>query len=150
MFGYFRTRRKFFSRKFHQANIEFIASRYNFLVNEIDLNSYAKPTFLRHQEIVLDFFAFTRFDDAAKGFIKQEIASMVTSQLRFKLILLEVIEILTKKKVEIPSYYLLANLIVSQINLHKREMMESIEANFSQRCPVGKLVAMEINLCIEQ
>jgi len=125
--GYFKARRKFFSRQFHQADIEFVAGQIGLNHNEILLRSYSKETCSRQQRLILHHFGCSAFDAAAKAFATTEIALMVRVQFRPKLVLLEIIDLLITKKITLPSYALLAGLIVSAINHYQRELSQIID-----------------------
>jgi hypothetical protein len=130
--GYFKARRKFFARQFHQADIEFVAAQIGLDPSEISPKSYSKVTYLRHQQLILRYFGCSAFDDAAKAFTVKEIAIMVRVQFRPKLVLLEVIELLTNKKTALPSYNSLADLVVSAINSYQRELGQIINARLTE------------------
>ena len=132
MAGYFKARRKFFARQFHQADIEFVAGQIGLDSSEVLLKAYSKVTYLRHQRLILRYFGCSAFDEAAKSFAANEIALMVRVQFRPKLVLLEIIELLTTKKIALPSYSVLANLIVAAINHYQREMGQIIDARLTK------------------
>jgi TnpA family transposase len=131
MWGYFKATRKFFSRNFHQKDIQFVAGRLGLPTNQIKLADYDKVSYLRHKKIILDCFGFKEFDKEAERAVSKEINAMVRSQLRPRLMMLKVLEILKRNKVELPSYNLLTNLIVTEINRHKRELTKIIESHLT-------------------
>lgn len=131
MAGYFRARRKFFGKQFRTADVEFVAARLGYESSEIDLASLAKQTYTRQQQQILAFFGYRKFDVEAQALCSREIAVMVRSQLRPKLILLEVIQLLARHKVALPSYNVLANLIADEIIVIKETSSESL-TNISQ------------------
>src|SRR5262249_48605457 len=88
--GYFRSRRKFFGKQFRPADVDFVATRLGLPMPEIDLASLAKQTYTRHQKQILEFFGYRKFDAQAYALATREIAALVRSQLRPKLILLEI------------------------------------------------------------
>ncbi len=104
MAGYFRARRRFFGKQFRPADVEFVAAHLGLSSVEIDLAVPAKQTSTRHQQQILEFFGYRKFDAEAHALCSREIAAMVCSQLRPKLILLEVIQLLARHKVALPSY----------------------------------------------
>lgn len=130
--GYFKARHKFFTRKFHQSDIEFVAKQIGMNINEVQLSSYDKATYLRHQSLILNYFGFSPFDSTKKVFIKTEISRMVRVQFRPKLILLEVIQLLIRKKIALPTYNILATLIVTEINRHQSELNKIIKSNLTK------------------
>src|SRR5947209_578829 len=131
MVGYFRARRRFFGKQFRPADIEFVAARLGYELLEIDLASLAKQTYTRHQQQILAFFGYRKFDAEAHAFCSREIAAMVRSQLRSKLILLEVIQLLARHKVALPSYNVLANLIADETNRHKRDLVGIVDKHLT-------------------
>ena len=131
--GYFKARRKFFARQFHQADIEYIAQQIGENPTEVHTKTYNKDTFARHQRVILDHFGCSPFDAVATVFTANEIATLVRVQFRPKLVLLEIIQILTRKKIAIPSYNVLADLIVTAINRHRRALSDIVAASLSEK-----------------
>jgi len=124
--GYFKARHRFFARQFHQTDIEFVARQIGVHIDEVQLKTYSRVTYLRHQSLILNYFGFSSFDAAARIFAKTEISIMTQVQFRPKVILLEIIQLLTRKKISLPSYNVLATLIVNAINHHQRFLNEII------------------------
>ena len=114
--GYFKARRKFFARQFHQADLEYIARQIGENSDDVHAETYSKFASTRHQPIILSHFGCNPFNEAAKKFTANEIKTLVRVQYRPKLVLLEIIQILTRQKIEIPSYNVLAGLVVTAIN----------------------------------
>jgi len=143
--GYFKARRKFFARQFHQADLEYIARQINENPAEVHSETYSKFACSRHQSIILSHFGCNPFDEAAKRFISSEIMTLVRVQYRPKLVLLEIIQILTRQKIVIPSYNVLAGMIVSAINRHRHELSAIVEASLSekQRIALDRLLEKE-------
>jgi hypothetical protein len=61
-------------------------------INDVQLNTYSRVTYLRHQSLILNYFGFSPFDASAKDFTESEISEMVKVQFRPKIILLEIIQ----------------------------------------------------------
>jgi len=131
--GYFKARRKFFARQFHQADIEYIARQIGENVAEVRAATYSKFASARHRRMILRHFGCRPFDAAATAFTTTEIANLVRVQYRPKLILLEIIQLLTVQKFEIPSYDVLADLIVAATNHHRRELSDIVAANLTEQ-----------------
>lgn len=126
-FGYFKATKMFFSKKFHQKDIVFVARRFGIDPNQVKIESYEKPTYHRHKTIIREYFGFREFDEEARKIVIKEISSIIRSQLRAKLILIRITEILMSRKIEIPNYTILANLIIDKIKNHKQELVMIIE-----------------------
>ena len=130
--GYFKARRKFFARQFHQADIEFVAVQIGLDPREVRLEAYSKETRARQQRLILRHFGCSPFDDLARAFAANEIAMMVRVQFRPKPALLEIIERLISKRIALPSYAILSGLIVAAINRYQQELGQIIDARLTQ------------------
>jgi TnpA family transposase len=131
--GYFKARQRFFARQFHQADIEFVAKQIGVNIDEVQLSAYSRSAYLRHQTLILDHFGFSPFNSRAKEFIEKEISSMIKVQFRPKLILLEIIPMLTRRKISLPSYNILASIIIAKLNHHQLELNQIIKSNLSEQ-----------------
>ena len=134
--GYFKARHRFFARQFHQTDIAYVASQIGVQINDVDTSVYDKATYLRHQRLILDYFGFAPFDTVARAFAKHEILIMLRVQFRPKIILLDIMQVLTRKEISLPSYNVLAALIVEAINEHQHGLNEIIKTglNNSKTC----------------
>ena len=130
--GYFKARRKFFARQFHQTDIEYVARQIGIDPAEVFIKSYSKETYSRHQRAILRYFGYSPFDEAAKSIITNEIVALIRVQLRPKLVLLEIIQVLTVKKIAIPSYNVLADLIIAALNSYQGTLSKIIVASLTE------------------
>ena len=130
--GYFKARHRFFARQFHQSDIEFIAKQIGVDPNDVQPNSYNKETYRRHQSLILNYFGFSSFDELAIIFAKTEISLMARVQFRPKLILLAIIQVLTRKKIALPSYNKLATLIINAVNQYQKALNQTIKSNLNK------------------
>ncbi|MBA3768039.1 MAG: DUF4158 domain-containing protein, partial [Acidobacteria bacterium] len=130
-FGYFKARRKFFGKQIRPPDVEFVAARYGFSPDDVETSVYDKQTALRHQQMVLDFFGYGRFDEAGRQFAAREVAAKVRAHRRPKIIFLELVEALTRHKITLPKYYLLASLIAREINTHKRALIRLVDEHLT-------------------
>lgn len=135
--GYFKARRKFFGCQFRQADIEYVANQVGVNSTEVRVETYSKETCARHQRVILSYFSCGPFDEAAKSITAREIAALVRVQFRPKLVLLEIIQVLTHKRIAIPSYNVLADLIVSALNRHQHTLSEIINECLSENQRTG-------------
>lgn len=131
--GYFRARRKFFPRQFHPNDITHVARQIGVDPAEIRVDTYSKESCARHQRVILSYFGFAPFDKAATAFAAGEIATLVRVQFRPKLALLEIIQTLTRKKIEIPSHNILADLIIAALNHHQHTLSQIVQTGLSER-----------------
>ncbi len=144
--GYFRARRKFFPQRFRQADVDFVAARLGIPSESVDLNEYDRATFMRHQQVIAEGFGYRKFDDESKQHFRRELASLVRSQTRPRLMLLEAVQSLVRQKRVVPSYNALANLIIESINQHKRHLIRIVEQRLSpaQRQLLDALLEREV------
>jgi hypothetical protein len=62
--GYFKASGRFFAASsFHQSDIEFIAGRLEVPIERINFGKYSYTSFERHQDIILNYLGFRKFDD---------------------------------------------------------------------------------------
>lgn len=143
--GYFKARHKFFARQFCQADIEYVAHQVGVNPVEVRVDAYDRATYFRHQRVILSYFGYSPFDETAKTVITDEIAALVRVQLRPKLVLLEIIQVLTVKKIAIPSYNVLADLIIAVLNRHQHTLSEIIDdcLTENQRANLDNLLEKE-------
>ena len=130
--GYFKARHKFFSRQFRQTDIEYVASQMGVNPAVVSIGTYGKETYARHQRLILAHFGYRPFDGTAKTAIANEMAALVRVQSRPKLVLLEGIQLLTREKVVLPSYNVLADLTVAAIDHHHARLLKTVNDHLSK------------------
>lgn len=145
--GYFRTKRKFFMRPFSPADIEFVTHQIVVSLLDVNVESYDRATYLRYQELILQHFGYQAFDKMARTFTLAEIQALVRVQHRPKFIFLETVQTLTRKKITLPSYNVLAYLIIKAINQHQQHLSDIIitTVNQNQREKLDTLLKKEAN-----
>jgi TnpA family transposase len=143
--GYFKARRKFFASQFRPTDIEYVARQIGEIPAEVHVKDYNKDTYARHQRAILKYFGCRPFDEEAQAFTAGEIAPLIRVQLRPKLVLVATIQLLTRKKIEIPSYNVLANMIVGALNQHQRMLNEIVGGCLAatQRARLDELLEKE-------
>ena len=97
--GYFKARRRFFGKQFRQTDIEYAALQIGVNQADIRVEAFSKETCSRHQRVILNYFGCSPFNKAAKIITASEIAALIPVQYRPKLVLLEIIQILTRQKI---------------------------------------------------
>jgi hypothetical protein len=88
---------------------------------------YPKQTMARHQAAILNFYGFRAFKPHGGAVLSAEIARLVQSHLKPKLIFSRALEVLVREKVEVPGYFPLAALILTAINQHNRRLTGRVE-----------------------
>jgi len=147
--GYFKATRKFFpAQKFHQCDIDYVAMEMGFAGSKIFPANYDKQTRLRQQAKILEFFGFKPFNDEAKLLVRSEVQAMANTQLRPKLILFRIVDIIIREKYEIPSYFQLSEIILEAINSRKKDLSAIIESelDFETRALLDSLMIQSKSL----
>jgi TnpA family transposase len=131
--GYFPATKKFFSAKdFHLRDIEYVANKLGLSVELFDREEYNDRTRQRHQQIILKFYGYRAFDDLAKALIREEIDTMVRSQLKPRLIFWRCVERLIREKVQLPGCFTLTDLITGAINWRKETLNDILRQQLSE------------------
>ena len=129
--GYFKATKRFFTHPFHTVDADYVARQLGFLPGVFDLTAYQGTTARRHRQIILSHLGFLPFDSNAIDDLRKEIHTMVRSQVRPKVIRVHVLDLLARRKTEIPGARTLIDLIVGEIRAHKRKLTEVINAEMS-------------------
>jgi len=132
--AYFSATKKFYSpNKFRQRDIDYVCQKMEVSPQDVEPSEYNKQTLLRHQQLILEFYGFKEFHLKAERFIQREVESMLRSQLKPKLILFRVMDLLTREKTSAPSYHRLSKLILNALSAHKKKLIELVETNLSSK-----------------
>jgi hypothetical protein len=127
--GYFKATKRFYPvPTFHRRDLTYVADRIAVTLEGIDLTDYPKQTMSRHQAAILSFYGFRAFKPHGRAVLGAEIARLVQSHLKPKLIFSRALDVLVREKVEVPGYFPLAALILSAINQHNRRLTSTVEA----------------------
>jgi hypothetical protein len=129
--GYFRATKRFFARQFREADAEYVTQQLGMLPGMFDLRSYKETTARSHRNLILDYLGFQPFNTSARQYLVHEIHTLIRSQVRPKAMFLHALDVLARRKTEIPSAYLLTDLIVHEIRRHKGTLTEVIDAQIS-------------------
>jgi TnpA family transposase len=126
--GYFKATKRFYPvPTFRRRDLTYVADRIAVALEGIDLTDYPKQTMARHQAAILNFYGFRAFKPHGRAVLSAEIARLVQSHLKPKLIFSRAVEVLVREKVEVPGYFPLAALILTAINQHNRRLTGTVE-----------------------
>lgn len=126
--GYFKATRRFYPvQTFHRRDLAYLAERIGIALETIDLTDYPKQTMARHQAAILNFYGFRAFKPYGRALLGADIARLVTSHLKPKLIFSRALEVLVREKVEVPGYFRLAALILTAVNQHNRRLTATVK-----------------------
>jgi TnpA family transposase len=131
-FGYFKATGRFFvARKFRQNDIEFIANKLDFQLDELDFNGYKERSLIRHQEIILDHMGVRQFNRTLYKLLLKEAGTLVSKQMKPRLIFLSLMEFLKNQKIEIPNYHVFEEIITDSLRVFEKSLIEKIEKSLS-------------------
>ncbi len=132
--GYFKAVNKFFvANRFHQNDIEFIARRLEIPLKDICLAEYKERSFGRHQEIILKNLGNRKFDENAKKLLIEEALSLCSKQTKPRLMFLSLVDFLRQKKIEVPTYHAISNIITRSLRDFEKDLVFLLEQNLSEQ-----------------
>jgi len=76
-------------------------------------NAYERSSYERHQDIVLENLGFRKFDNKVKRIVRQEAYALSRKLMRPRSLFMSLIDFMRSKKLEVPSYYLLSDIITN-------------------------------------
>lgn len=124
--GYFKATKRFFARQFHEADAAYVAKQLGVLPGVFNLGVYEETTARRHRKMILAYLGFQPFDARAKHDLSRDIHTMIRSQVRPKVIFRHLVDVLVRRKTEIPSARALTDLIAGELRRHKGTLTEVI------------------------
>ena len=127
--GYFKAAKRFFARQFHDADAAYAAKQLGFLPGVFDLGDYEESTARRHRKIILDYLGFQPFDAHARLELNREIHTMIRSQVRPKVIFRHAVDVLVRRKTEVPSARALTDLITGELRRHRGTLAQVVNTN---------------------
>jgi hypothetical protein len=126
--GYFTATKRFFPvSTFRPQDVAYVATHLRRAPETFDLGGYDQQIVARHRELILHGTGFRAFDLGAQTFLEREIRGMVRAQLKPRLIFGRCVDLLIREKVEVPTYFRLADLILTALNHHKQELLTVLE-----------------------
>ena len=130
--GYFRAANKFFvTKQFHLHDIEFVAQILGLPATELHLESYTGTTFERHRAIILDHLGFRPFDSNARQLLQRECMALSEKQMWPRSLFMSLVDFLRSKKIEVPSYHALAQIITDALKAGERELHTQIKSRMT-------------------
>jgi hypothetical protein len=147
--GYFKATKRFFARQFHDTDADYVARQLGYLPGVFDPSDYKEATARWHRSLILEHLGFLPFDEAAKQHLLQEIRPLIRSQVRPKVIFLHGLDVLVRRKTEIPNARTFTDLIVGETRRHKGTLTEVIKASIMASATSICFCAIQKHLTIE-
>ncbi|MBF0560324.1 MAG: Tn3 family transposase, partial [Nitrospirae bacterium] len=130
--GYFSAVNKFFvASRFHRKDVEFTIGRLDLSMEEVNLSDYNKRTRERHQEIILKNLGWRKFDEDTKMLLIQEALTLCSKQTKPRLMFLSLVDFLRRKKIELPTYYAISEIITQALNNFEETLIVLLDRNLS-------------------
>lgn len=142
--GYFKATKQFFSSSFCEADISYLCSKLGLTTDSFEVGSYSRQNFYQHKKLILQLTGWNEFNSKSEDAMKVEIRFLLRSQTRQKQIYERLIDALIASKTEIPSYNILANLIVQETKKYDLKIDEILINS------LGKEVIGELNLLLNR
>jgi Arc/MetJ-type ribon-helix-helix transcriptional regulator len=142
--GYFKATKQFFSSSFCEADISYLCSKLGLTTGSFEFGLYSRQNFYQHKKLILQLTGWNEFDSKSEEVMKVEIRFLLRSQTRQKQIYERLIDALIASKTEIPSYNILANLIVQETKKYDLRIDEILITS------LGKEVIGELNLLLNR
>lgn len=130
MYGYFKATNKFYTRQFNQKDIDFVAERLGII--NIGHVEYNRRTYLNHRKTILAYCGFQKFAIDSISSLAMQLMPLIRSQIRPKVIFLQICETLIKQKIEIPSYYTLATFITKELKQHQEKLAQNLASRLTE------------------
>jgi TnpA family transposase len=128
--GYFLATRRFFSpAEFDPRDVAYVAGRLG--DGEASATSYPDRTRQRHQQLILDFYGFAPFDEAAKKALAVEIAATARAHLKPRLIFDRCMDFLTRRRIQIPTVHALTDMICAGLHERKAGLVALMDAHLA-------------------
>lgn len=132
--GYFKAVNKFFvAQRFHQRDVEFVARRLEFSLEEIDFEKYINTTFERHQDIILENLGFQKFNEQSKRLLTEEALSLCSNQMKPRFMFMSLVDFLRGEMTEVPGYNTLCEVITNALRQFEKELLSLIEKHISSQ-----------------
>jgi TnpA family transposase len=126
-FGYFKAKNKFYPNKFYEKDLKYICMKFSIPFKKVNIKDYDRPTYHHHKKFILEWFGFENFNKDAERLILSMITPLVRSHAKTKTIFFAVAEFLVNRKIEIPSYHQISEIILNAISDHKANLIKTIE-----------------------
>jgi hypothetical protein len=130
--GYFKAVGKFFvARKFHRADVEFVAGRLNCNCSDLNFGAYKERTLIRHQEVICENMGVNQFEENAKESLKKEAINLASKQIKPRLMFMSLVDFLRNRKIEVPSYNTFAEIITEALRNFEKSLVNNINCRLT-------------------
>ena len=131
--GYFRAVNKFYtSKKYYNNDVEYTTRNLKIDSDGIAITEYKGRTFLRHQEVILEKMGFKKFNPEIKNKLITEAELLTSRQQKPRLIFMSLVDFLQTKKIQVPNFYTLAEIITESLSNYENKLGQIINESLSE------------------
>ena len=131
-FGYFKAKKRFYSKQtFQLRDIEYVAQKLH--ISDTSLEAYENTAVMWHRRSILRHFGYSAYTKAAEETVKEQTRLLLIKQLQPKRAFLSLLEVLEYKKIVIPPYHRLMQIITNVFRLYEKELVRLLEIHISQK-----------------
>lgn len=133
LWGYCQAGARFYQPgQFRKDDLEVICRQQNIDPTQVKITAYNQRSFNYHKKIIRSYLALQQFDKEAKIYFLQIIEDKVARHYSPGQILLEVIDLLKIKRIEIPRYNRFALVITQAISDFEKNLLKLIEKEITK------------------
>jgi len=133
LWGYCQAGARFYQPgQFRKHDIEIICQQQNIAPTQVKMTGYNQRSFNYHKKIIRRYLALQQFDKESKVFFLQIIEDKVARHYSPRQILLELIDLLKIKRIEIPRYNRFALVITQAISDFEKNLLKLIEKKITK------------------
>ena len=131
--GYFRASCKFFNPAYYnQKDVEYILKQLNITLEQVSLSDYTPSSYKRQQKFILEEYGFSEFNQKLRNELELEAYKLCLKNIKPKVILISLLDYLKYKKVEFPTYYVLAEIITIALRKFDNDISDKINTTLNE------------------
>ena len=130
--GYFMSKKKFFlPERYHTEDVEYVKSILGINRGVEIRKYYNKDTYRFYKQAILNKTEYRSFSES-KALLEKEASELVKTSLKPREIFNTLLDYLDEKRIETPSYYLLAEVITKSLNLFENKLIGIIDQTLTE------------------
>ncbi|MEW6558175.1 MAG: Tn3 family transposase [Elusimicrobiota bacterium] len=131
--AYFKSTKKIFNPRnfFYEDDIKLIAKRFDIPLEEIKIQDFSDRAYNINKKLILEKYGFLPFDEKTRALLKEEAAYLASKHLKLEFMFISLVDFLKRKKIEIPSYHAISEIITEALIDYEKNLSEVIENNIT-------------------
>ena len=147
-YGYFKVCKRFFSiNRFRREDLEYVASTLELKFNKTDFTQYKKKMPITHQQAILELFGYKSLDQDSVLWLEDALQRDIKRLIEPRKLFFTVLNLLHDRKIALPSYHLLSELISKHYLVHEEDLLKIIRlySTQEQENRLGELLTINEN-----